>query len=181
MAKFAKVGYGSDGRGIGLTGGENPAGYTYLVNDNVRTGDVIQPIATNWRSGKKFATTGKILHSFKETSVKGQDAKRDVQNRIRGDYKDMVEQTHTRYGEKKVAETVDRYLTQERLDQMTQNKITKIPTGKELGVGGFRGSQERRTAVRGAELGQYKQENPQAQLTKNAEKTFDEYSKKYMS
>ena len=70
MAKFALVGYGSDGRGVGTT----QQGYTYVVNDNVRTGDTIQPIATS-RKGRKFATTGVINHAYKETSVKGQEAK----------------------------------------------------------------------------------------------------------
>lgn len=70
MAKFALVGYGSDGRGVGRT----QQGYTYVVNDNVRTGDTIQPIATS-RKGRKFATTGVVNHAYKETSVKGQEAK----------------------------------------------------------------------------------------------------------
>ena len=70
MAKFALVGYGSDGRGVGKT----QQGYTYVVNDNVRTGDTIQPIATS-RKGRKFATTGVVNHAYKETSVKGQGAK----------------------------------------------------------------------------------------------------------
>ena len=70
MAKFALVGYGSDGRGVGTT----QQGYTYVVNDNVRTGDTIQPIATS-RKGRKFATTGVVNHAYKETSVKGQGAK----------------------------------------------------------------------------------------------------------
>ena len=70
MAKFALVGYGSDGRGVGTT----QQGYTYVVNDNVRTGDTIQPIATS-RKGRKFVTTGVVNHAYKETSVKGQGAK----------------------------------------------------------------------------------------------------------
>ena len=70
MAKFALVGYGSDGRGVGRT----QQGYTYVVNDNVRTGDTIQPIATS-RKGRKFTTTGVTNHAYKETSVKGQGAK----------------------------------------------------------------------------------------------------------
>lgn len=70
MAKFALVGYGSDGRGVGRT----QQGYTYVVNDNVRTGDTIQPIATSSK-GRKFATTGVVNHAYKETSVKGQSAK----------------------------------------------------------------------------------------------------------
>lgn len=179
--KFAKVGYGSAGQGLGKTTNEEPAGYTYLVNDNVRTGDRIQPIATNWKSGKQFVTTGKVLHSFKENTIKGQQAKKDVQDRIVGDYKDQVEQTHTRYGEKRVEETVSRYLTQERLDQMAKAKITTIKTGKELGVSGWKGGQQRQEQVRASQLGQYAQSHPQAQFTENAQKTFDEYSKKYMS
>ena len=177
--KFAKVGYGSEGQGLGKTTNEQPAGYTYLVNDNVGAGDRIQPIATNWKSGKKFVTTGKVLHSYKEGSVKGQQAKQDVQNRIRGDYKDLVEQTHTRYGEKRVEETVSRYLTQERLDQMARNKITTVKTGKELGVSGFRGSPTRQQEVRAAQVSEYAQQNPKTEFTKNAQQTFDEYSKKY--
>ena len=177
--KFAKVGYGSEGQGLGKTTNEQPAGYTYLVNDNVGAGDRIQPIATNWKSGKKFVTTGKVLHSYKEGSVKGQQAKQDVQNRIRGDYKDLVEQTHTRYGEKRVEETVGRYLTQERLDQMARNKITTVKTGKELGVSGFRGSPTRQQEVRAAQVGEYAQQNPKTEFSKNAQQTFDEYSKKY--
>ena len=74
MAKFALVGYGSDGRGVGTT----QQGYTYVVNDNVRTGDTIQPIATS-RKGRKFATTGVVNHAYKETSVKGQEAKQSSQ------------------------------------------------------------------------------------------------------
>ena len=177
--KFAKVGYGSEGQGLGKTTNEQPAGYTYLVNDNVGAGDRIQPIATNWKSGKKFVTTGKVLHSYKEGSVKGQQAKQDVQNRIRGDYKDLVEQTHTRYGEKRVEETVSRYLTQERLDQMARNKITTVKTGKELGVSGFRGSPTRQQEVRAEQVSEYAQQNPKTEFTKNAQQTFDEYSKKY--
>lgn len=74
MAKFALVGYGSDGRGVGKT----QQGYTYVVNDNVRTGDTIQPIATS-RKMRKFVTTGVVNHAYKETSIKGQEAKVSAQ------------------------------------------------------------------------------------------------------
>lgn len=177
--KFAKVGYGSNGQGLGKTANENPSGYTYLVNDTVRTGDRIQPIATNWKNGKKFATTGKVLHSFNENSVKGQQAKKDVADRIKGDYKDMVEKVHSRYGEKRIGEMVDRYLTQDRLDKMAQQKITTVKTGKELGVSGYRGSPTRQQEVRAAQIGAYAQEHPKAQFSQNAVETFDTYSKKY--
>ena len=70
MAKFAQVGYGSRGQGVGKTAD----GYTYVVNDNVRTGDKIQVISTSSR-GNKFATTAVPLHTYKENSVKGQELK----------------------------------------------------------------------------------------------------------
>ena len=79
MAKFARVGYGHDGRGAGSTG----EGYIYVVNDNVRAGDILQPIAHNAHSKKAFVTTGKVLKKedvgastvAKEDSVKGQQMK----------------------------------------------------------------------------------------------------------
>lgn len=192
MAKFAKVGYGSDGRGIGKTGGENPQGYTYVVNDNVRAGNIIQPVATNWRSGKKFATTGVVLHAYKENSVKGQDAKRDVSNRIKGDYTQLIQDLNPRYGEKRVQASVERYLTQERLDKLTQNKITRAYTGKELNAGGSKvapavpmGSKPAQSQyvqeTRAGNLAMQMQKNPNTKLTPNAQQTFDEYSKKFMN
>ena len=76
MAKFAQCGYGSKGQGLGNT----TDGYTYVVNDNVRTGDVIQVIATSHgKEPKKFATTAVPLHTYKENSVKGQEAKQEAQ------------------------------------------------------------------------------------------------------
>lgn len=179
--KFAKVGYGSEGQGLGKTTNEQPSGYTYLVNDNVSAGDRIQPIATNWKSGKKFVTTGKVLHSFKEGTVKGQQAKQDVQDRIRGDYKDFVSSIHgKKYGEKRIEETVDRYLTQERLDQMARNKIITVATGKELGITTKGQTRENYIkSVRAAQIGEYAQQNPKTEFSKNAQQTFDEYSKKY--
>lgn len=74
MAKFVKVGYGHDGRGVNQATGE---GYVYLVNDNVRTKAVIQPVATHYISGKKFVTTGQVLHAYKTTSPKGQEAQQE--------------------------------------------------------------------------------------------------------
>jgi len=68
MAKIALVGYGHDGRGLGKTN----YGYAYMVNDNVNKGDNIQVVATNWKSGKKFATTAMPLETHRENSLQGQ-------------------------------------------------------------------------------------------------------------
>ena len=70
MAKIAQVGYGSKGQGVG----KHPNGYTYVVNDNVRTYDVIQVISTS-PAGRKFATTAVPLHTYSENTVKGKTAK----------------------------------------------------------------------------------------------------------
>lgn len=68
MAKIALVGYGSDGRGLGRT----TNGYAYMVNDNVNKGDKIQVVSTNWKSGKKFATTAVPHELHRENSMQGQ-------------------------------------------------------------------------------------------------------------
>lgn len=57
MAKFAKVTYGTKG---------DTAEYTYVVNDNVRTGDWIQPSVKHYISGKIFGTTGIIQSTQKQ-------------------------------------------------------------------------------------------------------------------
>lgn len=63
MAKFVTVGYGSQGQGTNRHTGE---GYTYIVNDNVRTGDkVAVAVMHAGANGKIFGTTGKILSSTK--------------------------------------------------------------------------------------------------------------------
>ena len=79
MAKFVRVGYGHDGRGVNKATGE---GYVYLVNDNVRTKAVIQPVATHYISQKKFVTTGQVLHAYKTTSAKGQETEQDSPKKI---------------------------------------------------------------------------------------------------
>ena len=68
--KFAQVGYGSDGRAAG----EDGKGFTYVVNDNVRTGDTISPVVRHYKSGTLFATTGKIVSTAKTLETrKGQE------------------------------------------------------------------------------------------------------------
>lgn len=78
MAKIAQVGYGSKGQGVG----KHPNGYTYVVNDNVRTYDVIQVISTS-PAGRKFATTAVPLHTYSENTVKGKTAKIDAEKKVK--------------------------------------------------------------------------------------------------
>lgn len=61
MAKFAKVTYGTQG---------DTEEYTYVVNDNVRTGDWIQPSVKHYISGKIFGTTGIIQSTQKNLDSK---------------------------------------------------------------------------------------------------------------
>ena len=164
MAKIALVGYGSEGKGIGLT----DEGYAYVVNDNVRTGQVLQPVATNWRNGKKFVTTGKVRHAYKETSTLGQEVKSNAEF-------DIEEFADTQHAE----------------------KIERAYTGKELGAKGEKqfpqqaiGSKHKplsayEKSTRQKALAQYVEDNPSSQplkdrLTKNAYDTFESYSRKFM-
>ena len=78
MAKFAKIGYGVKNPSENI--GKTVDGYVYVVNDTVRTGDVIQVVSTS-RAGRKFATSAVPLHTYKELSKKGQIAKQDAMSK----------------------------------------------------------------------------------------------------
>lgn len=150
MAKIAKVGYGSHGQGLGDT----TDGYTYVVNDNVRTRDVIQVIATARDKTTKFVTTGVPLHVYSENSKTGAEEKQKIESK-------------------------------------TGKDITQSYSGKELGLpnpGKQKktvqvGEQKKQTAysaeTRAANVGMYMQQNPNAELSKNARETFESYSKNF--
>lgn len=151
MAKFAKCGYGSNGRGLGKT----PDGYTYVVNDNVRAKDVLQVVATS-SNGKKFATTAQARSVYSENSKKGQNAKQQAQQNTQG------------------------------------ADPTRVYSGKELGITGFRGGEKIASIdglkpqtkytmqTRAGNLERYMQTHPNTELTKNAQETFESYSKPFM-
>ena len=149
MAKIAQCGYGSQGQGLGTT----TDGYTYVVNDNVRTGDVIQVISTS-RKGKKFATTAVPLHTYKETSKKGQLAKQEAMSNTGKDPTQV-------YSGKELGATGSR-ATQE------------LPNG-------HRTISEYSQATRAGNIAMYKKADPNAQWTEKAQETFDTYSKKFMN
>lgn len=67
MAKFANVTYGTKG---------DTALYTYLVNDTVNAGDIIQPSVKHYKSRKIFGTTAIVQNTAKEMSVKGKQIQR---------------------------------------------------------------------------------------------------------
>ena len=148
MAKFAQCGYGSQGQGLGKT----TDGYTYVVNDNVRTGDKIQVIATS-KKGNKFATTAVPLHTYKETSAKGQMAKQQAQE------KTGKEPTQS-YSGKELG---------------VQGSRTTQPLGD-----GKRTISEYAQETRAGNIAMYKQKDPNAKWTEKAQETFDSYSKQFM-
>lgn len=149
MAKFAQCGYGSQGQGLGKT----TDGYTYVVNDNVRTGDKIQVIATS-KKGNKFATTAVPLHTYKETSAKGQIAKQQVQE------KTGKEPTQS-YSGKELG---------------FQGSRATQPLGD-----GKRTISEYAQETRAGNIAMYKQKDPNAKWTEKAQETFDSYSKQFMN
>ena len=149
MAKFAQCGYGSQGQGLGKT----TDGYTYVVNDNVRTGDKIQVIATS-KKGNKFATTAVPLHTYKETSAKGQMAKQQVQE------KTGKEPTQS-YSGKELG---------------VQGSRATQPLGD-----GKRTISEYAQETRAGNIAMYKQKDPNAKWTEKAQETFDSYSKQFMN
>lgn len=150
MAKLAKCGYGSRGEGLGTT----TDGYTYVVNDNVRTGDKIQVISTS-RKGNKFPTTAVPLHTFQENSKKGQEAKQEAQQRT-------GEEPTKSYSGKELGVTGAR-------------AIPKTPT-----IGREKPQSQYTMETRAGNIAQYMQQHPNAKLTENAQETFDSYSKKFI-
>lgn len=144
MAKFVNVGYGSDGRGVGKT--QN--GYTYIVNDNVRKGDKLQPVATSSR-GRKFVTTGVVNETHKENSVKGREISAEVQKTLNA-----------------------------KESNVANKEITEILTAKDVGVRNTAKNQEQ---LRYMNLANQIGKTPFAELTKNAQQTYDEYAKKFIN
>lgn len=154
MAKFVKVGYGHDGRGLGGT----TDGYTYVVNDNVNKGNIIQPIATQWKSGTKFVTTGQVLHAYRENSPMGKKAKQEVENR----------------------NEAEQLLPPEIQSQRSKEIQSVITGGGDLKIGGMRNTAEYRTAVRGANVASKMQQDPNAKFSEKSLETFEEYSRQFM-
>ena len=151
MAKFAKCGYGSQGQGLGKT----TDGYTYIVNDNVRTGDVIQVIATSHgKEPKKFATTAVPLHTYKETSVKGQKAKQEVLEKTGNDPTQSY--------------------TGKELGATGARATNPLEDGK-------RTISQYAQATRAGNIAMYKQKDPNAKWSANSQETFDTYSKQFMN
>lgn len=154
MAKFAQCGFGSQGQGLGNT----TDGYTYVVNDNVRTGDKIQVVATSHgKNPKKFVTTAVPLHTYKENTEKGQEAREEA-----------IENTG--------AEPTQVYSGKEL--GAIGSKATK-PLGD-----GHRTISEYSMATRAGNMAKYMQQHPEwgskSQWTDKAQETFDSYSKKFM-
>lgn len=159
MAKFAQVGYGSDGRAAGKSG----VGYTYVVNDNVRTGDVLRPVVNHYLSGKAFATTGVVLSRSQnlqtEKTIKQQLVNQEVKTQLSAKGYLKVD---------KEGRVVDVQSA-----KSGETGLKEIYTGKQLGVKGLE-------ATRGGNLAMYKETHPDTKLTQNAQETFDSYSKQFM-
>lgn len=151
MAKLAKCGYGSKGEGLGKT----EDGYTYVVNDNVRTGDKIQVISTSSR-GRKFPTTAVPLHTFQENSKKGQNARREVEQKTGG------------------GPTVS--YTGKELGVSGPRTVPKQST-----IEGIKPQSQYTMQTRAGNIARYMQTHPDTELTKGASETFDSYSEKFIN
>lgn len=150
MAKIAQCGYGSRGEGLGKT--QN--GYTYVVNDNVRTGDKIQVISTS-RKGNKFATTAVPRSVFQENSKKGQTAVQEAQQ--------------------KTGENPTKAYTGKELGITASRAVPKTSA-----IEGLKPQSQYTMQTRAETIAQYTQSHPDAKLTQHAQETFESYSKPFM-
>ena len=176
MAKLAICRYGSRGEGP-----ENKPSktYTYIVNDNVRSGDNIQVISTSSK-GNKFATTAKTLtkKDAEELSQKsGTKVESGVvkENSIRG--QELLSKTRSAMAEKQGIDLNETPYEQLSTEQKGKLEITQSYTGKELGMSG----KMKREQTRAGNIEMYMQKNPNATLTTKAQETFDSYSKQFMN
>ena len=145
MAKFAMVGYGSQGQGLGKT----TDGYTYVVNDNVRVGQRIQVIATSHgKEPKKFVTTAVPSKTFNENSIVGKEEKAKL-----GDVADNLTKAYSG-GELGAS-----------------GEITK----KDIAIGSNKPQSEYTVSSRALAVEKFKQSDPNAQFTQNTQKTVDYY------
>ena len=151
MAKIARCGYGSKGQGLGKT----VDGYTYIVNDNVRSGDKIQVIATA-SNGKKFATTAVPLkmqiHS--ENTLKGKLMKEEA--------------------ESKGKEVLQTYPGKELGTKGAKTVPEQSP------IEGIKPQSEYTLRARAGNIEQYMQTHPDTKLTKHAQETYESYSKQFI-
>lgn len=113
MAKFAQVGYGHDGRG-----GMEQGGYTYVVNDNVRTGDMLVPLVKHAGNGNVFVTTGKVLTNKELQEVNARKEELGLPERV---------------GEKGISRTFSGATTKDGR-VVTQDDLTNAYKQSELGV-----------------------------------------------
>lgn len=176
MAKLAICRYGSRGEGPE----NNPSKtYTYIVNDNVRSGDNIQVISTSSK-GNKFATTAKTLtqNDAKELSQKsGIKVESGVvkENSIRG--QELLSKTRSAMAKKQGINLNETPYEQLSTEQKGKLEITQSYTGKELGMSG----KMKREQTRAGNIAMYMQKNPNATLTTKSQETFDSYSKQFMN
>lgn len=175
MAKLAICRYGTNGEGPE----NNPSKtYTYIVNDNVRSGDNIQVISTSSK-GNKFATTAKTLtkKDAQELSQKsGVKVESGVvkENGVKG--QELLNKTRSAMAEKQGIDLNKTPYDQLSTEQKSRLEITQSYTGKELGVSG----KKTREQTRAGNIEMYMQKNPNATLTPKAQETFDSYSKQFM-
>lgn len=160
MAKFALVGYGSDGRGVGTTNG----GYTYVVNNSVRTGDILQPVVTHANKKTVFVTTGKANHVYQTTSIKGLDAKQQAES--------SGEKIKDAYTGKEVGASGERaYKLQENVPKGIKPEQSQYENTARAG-------NIQKYLEQNPNVGQYSSD-AQVKLSKNAQETFDSYSSKF--
>jgi len=159
VAKFANVTYG--------TGGATKE-YTYVVNDSVRLGDIIQPSVVHYKSKKVFGTTGIVQSTAKETSTVGQKVKQKAESEMadKGNTGDIAEALTAK----------DIGLAQERTAQGTY--ATNEPLGKTVrGETGRRAVQEGREFELTARVATLRQANVEA---RQASENFDSYSQAFL-
>ena len=61
--------------------GENPKKYSYLVNDNVRNGQVVFPNVKHYESGKIYGTVGVVQNTYSASGKNAKDVITDLESK----------------------------------------------------------------------------------------------------
>lgn len=176
MAKLAICRYGSNGEG---PESDLSKTYTYIVNDNVRSGDNIQVISTSSR-GKKFVTTAKTLtkeDAEKLSQKSGKNVESGVvkESGVRG--QELLNKTRSEMAKKQGIDLNETPYDKLSTEQKSKLEVTQSYTGKELGMIGGKSREQ----IRGGNIAKYKETHPNAKFTQKSEETFDSYSKQFMN
>lgn len=127
--------------------GEKPRKYSYLVNDNIRNGQVVFPNVKHYQSGKIYGTVGIVQNSYKADGKMGKEMVNEIEAQgktltgtiaNKGGYNPMGSISNTQKGENGLyvgtENTINNYDAQKKDNPYIQEKKQEA-ANKRIGEG----------------------------------------------